>query len=722
MKAKTVLLWMMVLAAMLTGTGRAEVVLDVSFGHLGFDADGLTADGQMCVDTSGNGYHGFYAGGSGAAATAGVTDSTAFDTSGANVYIILRDARTYTGHGETGFADPLTTPTPYFTLEADKNYTFEAILKWDPTNTQAMHGIMGQTGGNEFWMRENNGALQWAIVGGGTNANNFGTDVDISVLEADGQWHHLAFVLDRTASEIRIYADYELIYTDSNPNIASLGEMLSGTGDFRIGGYNTSSSTRFKGAQDHFRISNTALNPAEFLQMGGASAPMPADGDAGVLVDADLSWTAAADPNAPLETVTGQYIYLGTDPMALVLQNTTAQGPAVTTFDPGTLNKDSRYYWRVDSSVNGSSATDPNTITGLVWNFDTELSLPVIEQQPQLALVYPGENAVFDVNAFDPLGGTLTYQWYSDPDLEATGDEVMLSDGADYSGVTTAALTVLAAEQTDEGYFYCDVSNAATISTGSAYLAVKRLIAHFPFDNDANDVVTNMEAVVSGVSIETDSIVGTGSVLFDSATDSLYFASDGWNSNAWSFSWWEYSTPGTGFGTDGWEAMLASGPSSGFEIFEFSRLNDVRYGYGVTGNYINVGDLARGQWIHHVVTYDPTAEDSDTLWYVNGVGAEKVGWNSGDFTGFDDIYVGIAKNGTQPFSGNIDDLKFYNYALTALEVAQEYTAVKTDETVCTEYPANDFDENCKVDLADFALMATEWLECNIYPDCLTVIP
>jgi hypothetical protein len=40
------------------------------------------------------------------------------------------------------------------------------------------------------------------------------------------------------------------------------------------------------------------------------------------------------------------------------------------------LQYDKTYFWRVDSSYNNSSATDPNTITGPVWTFSTHSGKP----------------------------------------------------------------------------------------------------------------------------------------------------------------------------------------------------------------------------------------------------------------------------------------------------------------------------------------------------------
>ncbi len=37
------------------------------------------------------------------------------------------------------------------------------------------------------------------------------------------------------------------------------------------------------------------------------------------------------------------------------------------------------------------------------------------------------------------------------------------------------------------------------------------------------------------------------------------------------------------------------------------------------------------------------------------------------------------------------------------------------EPACPKYPMADLTKDCQVDLADFAMFATEWLECNLVP-------
>ena len=67
----------------------------------------------------------------------------------------------------------------------------------------------------------------------------------------------------------------------------------------------------------------------------------------------------------------------------------------------------------------------------------------------------------------------------------------------------------------------------------------------------------------------------------------------------------------------------------------------------------------------------------------------------------------------------MDDVKLYNYARTATEIAQEY-ADGSGEPVCLTRPDLDIapvgDLDCVVNLLDFAEIAKVWLEDgNVYP-------
>jgi hypothetical protein len=133
---------------------------------------------------------------------------------------------------------------------------------------------MGQVTGNELWIRESGGFLHYAFVSGAANANLFTNTIDISAAKGDGEWHGIAVVYDATVGQIRSYLDGNLLHTNMDPDIGSLGTMVNGANDFFLGAYNGTSSNYFDGLQDAYRISTGALTPSQFLAVPEPSAAL----------------------------------------------------------------------------------------------------------------------------------------------------------------------------------------------------------------------------------------------------------------------------------------------------------------------------------------------------------------------------------------------------------------------------------------------------------------
>ena len=87
---------------------------------------------------------------------------------------------------------------------------------------------------------------------------------------------------------------------------------------------------------------------------GQATNPSPADQATAVSINADLSWDAGPRTDS-------HDVYFGTTSPGAFQGN-----QAQTSYDPGTMDNDQTYYWRIDE-VNGSGTT-----TGNVWSFTTE--------------------------------------------------------------------------------------------------------------------------------------------------------------------------------------------------------------------------------------------------------------------------------------------------------------------------------------------------------------
>ncbi len=91
-----------------------------------------------------------------------------------------------------------------------------------------------------------------------------------------------------------------------------------------------------------------------------ARAPQPATGATGIPVDAGLNWR-------PGREAASHQVYFGTDPNAL----TTAKTVTEHSYDAGSLNFGTKYYWRVDEV--GAAVTYP----GEVWSFTTQEYRPI---------------------------------------------------------------------------------------------------------------------------------------------------------------------------------------------------------------------------------------------------------------------------------------------------------------------------------------------------------
>ena len=104
-----------------------------------------------------------------------------------------------------------------------------------------------------------------------------------------------------------------------------------------------------------------------------AYAPQPSDALINVVTDAQLSWTGGWSPL--MHTV-----YFGTD-KDTVASAAGGMPQMDTTYDPGPLEVDTAYYWRVDEFYNGQWVASP------VWSFTTLPAVPPVED-PSLVAWY----------------------------------------------------------------------------------------------------------------------------------------------------------------------------------------------------------------------------------------------------------------------------------------------------------------------------------------------
>jgi hypothetical protein len=435
----------------------------------------------------------------------------------------------------------------------------------------------------------------------------------------------------------------------------------------------------------------------------GARNPVPAHRQGSlatedVLVDANLSWDAPpADPNIqdPLYDV-----FIGTEPNLLGMLQV-ADGITETTVAPGTLEYETRYYWRVMTYDNAQ--TDPNdgepllVSSGLYWWFETEQETPVITQQPADQAVFPAEAASFTVVAESTT--TIEYAWY---DVEDVNEVDVLS--------TEATLTFDPVAVDDEGNYYCVLTNEAgeTVSD-TAKLIVKRLKVYWPFEGDATDATGNgYDGTPFGAPTYAAGIIGQA-VYLDGVADKISHvlpAEEDWT-NGFTVLLWAKATVES-------QAAYVSVFNNNSSTRDFQvDFNGANYGYRGSSTVV-LGPVTT-EWIMLAVSCDGSATD---LYYNGGF----IGTTNVTDTNFGQFEVGVNRGNNLFFNGAIDDVQVYNYDLTSLDIATMYIEEVPDAVICVKESAEelavDLNNDCKVDLADILIAVENWLACNRVPECL----
>ncbi len=135
------------------------------------------------------------------------------------------------------------------------------------------------------------------------------------------------------------------------------------------------------------------------------------------------------------------------------------------------------------------------------------------------------------------------------------------------------------------------------------------------------------------------------------------------------------------------------------------------------GTPVNYRD---GEWHMMTATYDAATQTAS--FYGDGVLADQATVIFGTNLGYPDAPVRIGGSnlaGNASVQGGIDDVRIYSYALSPTEVAELYTDFRTTEYICVEDTENpltyDLNGDCRINVADLALAAQQWLKCQRVP-------
>lgn len=236
-------------------------------------------------------------------------------------------------------------------------------------------------------------------------------------------------------------------------------------------------------------------------------------------------------------------------------------------------------------------------------------------------------------------------------------------------------------------FFILTVSSFAQVPTAG-------LVAYWPFNGNANDESGNgYNGTVNGVSLTADRF-GT--------PDKAYFfvhpnyisvpAASGFFADEFTLSWW--FKIGSYFGQRG--VLSCVGLNGGYQQY----LDGTGFAYLIGYNFPNSGAFFSSNftlsndlntWHHVVVTYEKTGDlSSVTKLYING---ELKKTDNQDVTigypGGETLHIGQNHGGIN-FSGELDDIRFYNTLLTETEIQSLYNETTVSVVV------NDFNSPVSV--------------------------
>ena len=466
----------------------------------------------------------------------------------------------------------------------------------------------------------------------------------------------------------------------------------------------------------------------------GAFAPIPAEGAVDVPGGQNLTlyWSMPADPanpTSPSPYVTGHYLYIRKNdpnllevvPLAVpVSPDPTAQSWTVD------VENNAIYYWRVDESIRSSGPKDPNTIQGEVWSFRTTRTIPSFEPpygtQPTGIAVFENQLAVLTAQAGVSPGqdDAFLYQWYKGPSgitISPVSDEPGHIEGS------AASQLRIYVRPEDAGYYWCRaVNSGGSADSQAAKIFLKKLIEHYAFDGNLNDSAGTNHGTMSGAAytagINGQALVFDGTRCMSIGTGGYPNSSEEGGLAEGTVSFWinssvtgAHSFIGNANTSDGTMLNIHYSNSNALQLYVQNAASSQ-----MLLQFSSPINLRNGQW--HLLTFAWDCAAGQGRIYLDGrlaysgTAAAVSGFTSWQYP----MYIGAQNNGGTAasfYNGALDDLRVYNYPLTAAEAAQLYVDFVPGTEICFENPIYDFNGDCRTDIADLIEFAAGWMECNL---------
>jgi hypothetical protein len=569
--------------------------------------------------------------------------------------------------------------------------------------------------------------------------------------------HHIVVTYDEATAVTRMYLNGAQVAQGVIP----AGFTLAGLNDVNNWlGRAQWNDPMYGGSYNEFRIYNHAMNASEVAASLAAgteesvvSPIVPVNGQIEVSRTPTLTWAAGMMPAG--STFQAYTLYFS---KTLADVQNGASGAKINEFTTTSyvvanqLATDSTYYWRVDQRYKKSGATDPNTIVGGVFSFETIKTLPVLTgSTTAYGLLNGSANLSVNIQTASEVKSVAWYKY-----VDGTND-ILLTAGSKYAMTGSNTLTMLtigAVAAEDAGKYYAKVQNSAGTMASSqiTFTVLKGLKHRYSFDAPSNPADPNVIDSVGGKNgilikniVNTTTGYSNGMLFLGNTGGQSSNAANGLTNGDYvdlpngmisalgNLATFELWISWVGIPNQSWQRIFDFGTSEGGEglstgggstayVMMTPRSGDttLRVGYkhatlGERMLNLDSGPIpATNEVVHLALVWD--GPSGKAKMYFNGKLVSQGDLHLALSNLVDNNnWLGRAQWGDPMFRGRYDEFRIYDVPLTDNQILAHFQAgpnVVGQDKPCTAYPTGDVNRDCKVDLNDLAAMAANWLICG----------